>query len=70
MVTRTDILSNWTSYFVATFLNKQYDTTLELFESIEQLLEENKDNSKEKKMSMKPFELSELYLMKARTFEA
>jgi len=63
------MMISWTNYFVALFLAADWDTALNVYESIIQMTEENKDNKDKKDMHLKPFEVCELHIMKARILE-
>jgi peptide alpha-N-acetyltransferase len=63
MVLRPNIMQNWVTYFVAVFLAKNYDTALEVFDSIQTQIDESKERQ------LKPHEISEIYLFKAKIYE-
>ena len=57
MQVRPSLILNWVVYYIALYLAKNYDTALEVFDSIVQQHEE--DSS-----ILKPHELSEIYIFK------
>ena len=63
MVTKSDITTNWLLFAVASFLNKNYEKTIDIIDSFEKTL----DNHKK---FLKKYERSEMNLFLARTYEA
>jgi tetratricopeptide (TPR) repeat protein len=57
-------ITYWITYFVSAYLAGNYDTSLEIFESIEELITQD-DNKKD----LKPCELNEIYLFKVHVLE-
>ena len=57
MIGRASIITNWIVYYISLYLSKNYETALEVFESI--IGQYNED-----KTILKPHEISELYLFK------
>ena len=60
---------SWINYLVALFLAKDWDTALNVYDSILKMAEENKDEKEKKEMQLKPFEVCELHLIKGRILE-
>ena len=58
MISRATLITNWIVYYISLYLSKNYDTALEVFESIIGQYNEDKN-------ILKPHEISELYLFKA-----
>ena len=58
-------ITHWITYYVAAYLQGEYETALKLFESIEQNIEED-----ENKKDLKPAELNEIYLFKVKVLES
>mmetsp|Transcript_17960 Transcript_17960/g.30557 ORF Transcript_17960/g.30557 Transcript_17960/m.30557 type:complete len:121 (-) Transcript_17960:1772-2134(-) len=63
MIKRPELMQNWITYFVAVYLAKNYDVALEVFEAIQNQVENGKDKA------LKPHELSEIYMFKAKIYE-
>jgi predicted Zn-dependent protease len=63
MVLRPNVMQNWITYFVALYLTNNYQTCLEVFDSIQTQVESSKE------LQLKPHELSEVYLFKAKVLE-
>ena len=57
MIGRATIITNWIVYYISLFLSKNYETALEVFDSIIGQYSEDKT-------CLKPHEVSELYLFK------
>lgn len=64
MVKNPTNITHWITYFVASYLQGNYTTALEVFDSIEQLISDD-----EKKKDLKPSELNEIYLFKVQVLE-
>lgn len=62
MLAKPNIQANWVTYAVAVYLTKNYKKTLEVLESFERTLKENKDK-------MSKYGRSELALFEARIYE-
>ena len=57
MIERPTIITNWIVYFISLYFSKDYDTALEVFDSIIGLYEDDKT-------VLKKYEASEIYLFK------
>jgi peptide alpha-N-acetyltransferase len=57
MIGRAGIITNWIVYYISLYLSKNYETALEVFDSIIGQYGEDKS-------VLKPHEISELYLFK------
>jgi len=63
VVAKPEILTNWTSYMVASYLIKDYKLCVEIWESIDQILGTNPYEK------LKKHEANELYLFMAKVYE-
>ena len=64
-----DNRENWTSYAVACFLNKDYEKTISVVESVEKFMTENA-NSPNKQWSLIPVQIMEIYKLKLKSLIA
>jgi len=69
MLQRPHMMISWIQYYVSLFLAQDWDTTLSVYDSIHAMMEDHKNNKDKKDMHLKPFELCEIQLMRARALE-
>ncbi len=66
MVQKPETITNWSTYFVALYLAKEYEKCLSVFDSLMEMV--RMADEKDKKL-MKPTEICELYFLKAMIYE-